>query len=306
MGWVRKEAHTSVSIAAVSLLLGVGLTLVLHGSKQTDGSTRTEGRTADGETEPGIPAVHSASRDGSRSSDKGRGDAVGDALTYCGTGCLLAACRLSAGETKWVLVSATHIDNVWGTDEYSTYSHVGTAAVHAGLIRKGDAAVVTLKCNKARESQPATLVGSARNGVVSLSKDSEPNTFAFRTEKGSVQVIDPDAPVLPALPRRECTQEPCMLHICYAPGEVFDMVVKGSKDPANSLYGTHKYSCGSVAGAAAVHLGLVADGETAVVTVTCLGSAQRLVGSTAHGVTSLDFERYVAATFTLSNPRAPR
>ena len=52
---------------------------------------------------------------------------------------------------------------VWGTDIYTRDSIVGAAAVHMGLLKPGQTAVLRRVVEAARPSYP----GSARNGVVS-------------------------------------------------------------------------------------------------------------------------------------------
>jgi hypothetical protein len=52
--------------------------------------------------------------------------------------------------------------SVWGTDVYTTDSHLATAAVHAGVLKPGEAGVVRLKILPS----PASFAGSERNGVV--------------------------------------------------------------------------------------------------------------------------------------------
>jgi LCCL domain len=50
---------------------------------------------------------------------------------------------------------------VWGTDTYTRDSVLGAAAVHAGLLKPGQTAVLRMTVVAARESYPGTV----RNGV---------------------------------------------------------------------------------------------------------------------------------------------
>jgi hypothetical protein len=50
---------------------------------------------------------------------------------------------------------------LWGTDTYTSDSNLGTACVHAGVLKPGEAGVVKVTMVKPL----AVFVGSARNGV---------------------------------------------------------------------------------------------------------------------------------------------
>ena len=54
--------------------------------------------------------------------------------------------------------------NVWGTDVYTLDSHLVTAAMHAGLVKPGQTAVVRVKI----VPSPPQFVGGQRNGVTSV------------------------------------------------------------------------------------------------------------------------------------------
>src|SRR5205085_8044947 len=53
--------------------------------------------------------------------------------------------------------------NVWGTDVYTDDSSIATAAVHAGLVKPGERAIVTLTIVESPEQHR----GTTRNGVTS-------------------------------------------------------------------------------------------------------------------------------------------
>jgi hypothetical protein len=67
------------------------------------------------------------------------------------------------GESFLFQVSGNLQGPLWGTDTYTSDSHLGTACVHAGLLQDGEAGVVKVKIVK-----PIPIFrGSSRNGVKS-------------------------------------------------------------------------------------------------------------------------------------------
>ena len=65
------------------------------------------------------------------------------------------------GATYYFRVTGTDTGMAWGTDVYSGDSHIALAAVHAGLVKVGDQAVVKV----VSVPPPPSFSGSARHGV---------------------------------------------------------------------------------------------------------------------------------------------
>ena len=65
------------------------------------------------------------------------------------------------GATYYFRVTGATEGTVWGTDVYTRDSALGVAAVHAGLLKPGETAVLRLKVAPAQKSYP----GSTRHGV---------------------------------------------------------------------------------------------------------------------------------------------
>ncbi|MBU1220665.1 hypothetical protein KKF34_16400 [Myxococcota bacterium] len=63
-----------------------------------------------------------------------------------------------------------------GTDEYSKYTSVCLAAVHAGVLKKGQGGEVTIQVNRGRYRQ---YTGSKRNGLTSTSDGTNGESFTF-------------------------------------------------------------------------------------------------------------------------------
>ena len=65
------------------------------------------------------------------------------------------------GATYYFRVTGTTEGQIWGTDVYTRDSTLGAAAVHMGLLKPGESAVLRMTVCPAQESYP----GSTRNGV---------------------------------------------------------------------------------------------------------------------------------------------
>src|SRR5262245_245206 len=86
---------------------------------------------------------------------------------------------------------------------------------------------------------------------------------------------------------------PTMADLCDPVGATFYFRVRGMTE--GSLWGTDVYTGDSSIATAAVHAGLVAVGESAIVKATAVAPLSRYQGSMRHGVTSHDFGRYGTA-----------
>lgn len=67
------------------------------------------------------------------------------------------------GSTYYFRVTGQAEGMCWGTDVYTGDSMVAVAAVHAGLVKPGDSAIVKV----VSVAPPVTFSGSARHGVTS-------------------------------------------------------------------------------------------------------------------------------------------
>jgi len=84
-----------------------------------------------------------------------------------------------------------------------------------------------------------------------------------------------------------------MLNLCDQIGATYYFRVTGQA--AGMLWGTDVYTGDSALGAAAVHAGVVKEGETAVIKVTVEPALPKYQGSLRNGVTSHDFGHYGTA-----------
>ncbi len=65
------------------------------------------------------------------------------------------------GQTYYFRVTGASEGQIWGTDVYTRDSTIGAAAVHMGLLKPGQTAVLRLTIAPAQAAYP----GSTRNGV---------------------------------------------------------------------------------------------------------------------------------------------
>jgi hypothetical protein len=79
------------------------------------------------------------------------------------------------GATYYFRVMGALEGQVWGTDVYTRDSALGVAAVHAGLVKPGQSAVLRVSVVPALES----YVGSTRNGVTTSDYGSFPHAWAL-------------------------------------------------------------------------------------------------------------------------------
>jgi hypothetical protein len=77
------------------------------------------------------------------------------------------------GTTYYFRVTGVADGQLWGTDIYTRDSTIGAAAVHAGLLKPGETAVLRLTVMAALEKYP----GSIRHGVTSTEYGSFPQAW---------------------------------------------------------------------------------------------------------------------------------
>jgi hypothetical protein len=83
--------------------------------------------------------------------------------------------RAQLGDQLTFLVNGSGHQGVWGTDIYSDNSDLGTAAVHAGLLKVGETGKVTVELLPGQSSYE----GSKRNGVSSGDFQRWPGSYRF-------------------------------------------------------------------------------------------------------------------------------
>jgi len=194
--------------------------------------------------------------------------------------------RGQVGKVFFFEVTGTDTGSVYGTDVYTDDSSLATAAVHAGVIKKGEKGVVRVTILPGR----ASYAGSGRNGI---------NSLDWNTPwGGSFTFARPGDRPLAALP------DPGTLEKFRAQvGRVFLFEVTGSDGGA--VYGTGVYTDDSSLATAAVHAGVLKKGEKGVVRVTILPGRASYTGSGRNGINSLDWNTPWDGSFTVARRAAP-
>jgi LCCL domain len=168
---------------------------------------------------------------------------------------------------------------IYGTDIYTTGSHLGMAAVHCGLLQPGQRGVVKVTMLGGQANYPA----STRHGVTSHAYGSWGTSFKVERVYRIIGRLLP-----PALP------DPGTLTGHRGDvGKTLLFDVTGN--PNGSAYGTDVYTDDSTLATAAVHAWALAAGQRGVVKVTVLGGQDSYPASTRNGVTSRSWGNWVGS-----------
>ncbi len=190
--------------------------------------------------------------------------------------------RQQPGTVVYATLTGRNNGSVWGSGPYTFDSDMASAAVHAGVVAVGETKTVKLSILPGQSS----YTGSARNGVISSSYGVYTGgSYRLDTDDGG------DNPIL---------QDPGSLRTFEAgAGGVHRFKVTGSAR-SGSVWGTNAYTSDSALAVAAVHSGVLLDGQTGVVRVVIVPAQAIYTGSTANGITSNDYGQYVGA-YAVSN-----
>ena len=163
--------------------------------------------------------------------------------------------------------------DVYGDGIYTTDSPLGTAAVHAGAVAPGETRPVLIELLGPQQSFKA----ATRNGVVSYEYGPWDNSFRF---------VDTTAAQKPLkLPGPPVADPGTLMSFGAQPDTLVSFNIVGAESGA--VYGDGVYTGDSVIARAAVHAGLVAPGQSTVVTIRVLGPQASFAGSERNGVSTL-------------------
>jgi len=195
----------------------------------------------------------------------------------------------SVGEQRRLRVRGANDGYVWGSGTYTDDSSIGTAAVHAGLLKVGEVGFVTILIDKGRES----YTGSTVNGVPSRDYRSWPRSFVFVVEETSPPVVKP------ATDATRITPDPgTLLEYRSKIGESFLFEVTGST--SGFVYGSDIYTDDSTLATVVVHAGIVKPGERTVVKVTMLPGRDGYTATIRNGIESRSWGTW-SASFSVKN-----
>lgn len=204
----------------------------------------------------------------------------------------------SVGERRRLRVKGSHDGYVWGSGTYTDDSSIGTAAVHAGLLKVGEVGFVTVLIDKGRES----YTGSTVNGVSSRDYHSWSRSFAFVMEETS-----PTPVVKPTTETTRIARDPgTLLEYRSKIGESFLFEVTGST--SGFVYGSDIYTDDSTLATVVVHAGIVKPGERTVVKVTMLPGRDGYTATIRNGIESRSWGTW-SASFSVKNfgyPTTPK
>ena len=177
------------------------------------------------------------------------------------------------GQTLKFNVIGSDRGAIWGDGTYTSDSALAVAVVHAGMLKVGQAGIVTVEIVPGLES----YAGVARNGVPSM---------AYGPWEVSYRIVGAEATSAPQL-----QQAPDNLTIYRGQnGTVLEFQVTGVDE--GQAWGDGIYTDDSSIGLAAVHEGLLQVGETGTVVIEIEPGQDRYSGSTMNGVTTLDYGQW--------------
>jgi hypothetical protein len=170
-------------------------------------------------------------------------------------------------------VTGSTTGSVWGTDEYTDDSALSTAAVHAGVLKPGEKGIVQVTLVPGGTGYRGTI----RNGVTTTS----------HYEFGGGYKVAAAPGVRPGAERGIDPLPESMKELRGRNGAEYLFEVTGMA--GGKVWGTDVYTDDSDLAAAAVHAGVLKDGQKGVVKVTVLAGQPTYTGSTRNGVTSSDY-----------------
>ncbi len=170
---------------------------------------------------------------------------------------------------------------LWGTDTYTDDSSLAMAAVHAGVLKVGQRGVVKVTIGPGAQNYPATV----RHGVTSSNWGWHPGSFRVQPAWGRLPVRGASA---------ETIEDPGSL--TQYRGQVGKRLnVRVTGRTTGIAFGTGTYTDDSDVATAAVHSGVLKDGELGTVRVTILEGQQAYEGSIRNGVISHPYPQWVGS-----------
>ena len=177
--------------------------------------------------------------------------------------------RDRVGETLSFSIRGRDDQPVWGTTVYTDDSALETAAVHAGLLRPGQRAIVKVRVLPGQDHYDG-------------SKQHEIDSTAFGRHAGSFQFMGA------TISRPNRTNSLSSYRDLV--GQSIMIPVVGSA--SGQVWGSDIYTDDSSVAAAAVHAGLVGVGDFTFVKVTLVPGQGRYEGTARNGITSQAYEQW--------------
>jgi beta-lactamase regulating signal transducer with metallopeptidase domain len=184
------------------------------------------------------------------------------------------------------LVTGSTDGTVWGTGTYTDDSRLAAAAVHAGILTDGQTGMVRVTILPGRTSYD----GSTRNGVTSLDYRDWGGSFRFEPPLHAYRPVPPGA-----------TEGSFLSQFRDHVGAIVLREVTGSTQ--GTVWGSGVYTDDSSIEAAAVHAGVLRDGEKGMVKITILPGQDSYQGCSQNGVTSSSYGPW-AGSFRIERAEA--
>lgn len=176
------------------------------------------------------------------------------------------------------VIGSANAGTVWGADVYTDDSALDAAAVHAGVVSEGEKAIVMIELLAGRDSYE----GSERNGVTSRPYSSWDASYRFLPDDSGALSSSKVEDAFPT------TESPYSLR--GQNGKTFIATVTGST--GGSVWGDGVYTDDSDLATAAVHAGVLEEGETGSVRFTILPGQDSYDSSTKNGVSTGSWSSY--------------
>lgn len=208
----------------------------------------------------------------------------------------LSTYRDKVGEHFVFQVTGSPEGTIWGDGVYTDDSPLAVAAVHAGAVEVGEQGIVDVTILPGREQYD----GSTRNGVTSHPYGPFGGSYRIRRVESTLaprrlhsygfpnpgprqlfQWLSLDEPSLEGY--REKAAE------ARKEGKTFAVQRNVVGSTTGSVWGDEIYTDDSSIAAAAVHAGVLRDGEKGMVKITILPGRDSYGGSTRNGVTSQSY-----------------
>ena len=181
-------------------------------------------------------------------------------------------------------VTGNNSGRIWGGESnvYTDDSDIATAAVHAGLVRKGEIAVIKITILAGRSSYPAIT----RNGVTSIKYGSYDGSYKLEKVASAAATI--------TAPQNATTMR-------GNNGKTYTFQVTGKT--SGRIWGgeSNVYTDDSDIATAAVHAGLVRSGQTATITLKILAGRSSYPSINRNGVTSIKYGSYSGSYQLMGN-----
>jgi len=203
--------------------------------------------------------------------------------------------RGQIGKTITARVIGMQSGYVWGSDVYTDDSDPGTAAVHAGLVKAGESATLTITILPGQNS----YTGSTKNGVTST--DYQSWYGSMHLSRGNEPTRASVVPTISSSP----TTSPEAADYLYGRGAVGDVVtqrVTGTVD--GTVWGEGPYTDDSSIATAAVHAGILKAGQTGWVSMKIVEGQSSYASGTRNGVSTYSYGSW-SRSFVFVTDRTP-